>query len=162
MSQKIHILLGGNEGDVKYTFRQAIKKIEESIGHVVKKSSLYQTQAWGVENQPDYLNRVLIVETNLSPQFVLQQCLAIERNFGRVRTKKYASRNIDIDILFFGKQIIDTPTLTVPHPQIPNRKFVLVPLNELSYSKKHPVLKKTIHHLLTICTDTLTVHKIEG
>lgn len=160
MAEIIHLLLGGNQGHVQKTFTQTIKKIERKIGIVVRQSSIYKTEAWGVQNQPDYLNMVLKVNTSLTPKETLAKCLAIEEELGRVRSERYAPRKIDIDILFFGQQMIATPGLTIPHPQIAKRRFALVPLNEISYHKKHPVLKKTIHHLLTICTDRLQVHKI--
>jgi 2-amino-4-hydroxy-6-hydroxymethyldihydropteridine diphosphokinase len=89
----------------------------------------------------------------------MQTILTIEKKMGRVRTVKNAPRIIDIDILFFSKEIINLPALTVPHPQIQNRRFVLIPLNQLSPNLKHPLLKKTIHQLLVHCPDKLNVKK---
>lgn len=155
-----HLLIGGNKGNVPETFRQAIEMIEARIGRLKKFSSLYKTAAWGNTNQPDFLNKVLVVETVLPPHDVMQQCLDIESKLGRVRKEKYGPRTIDIDILFYGNEIIQSRDLTIPHPQLQFRRFVLVPLNEISYHKKHPVLHKTIHQLLTNCEDKLDVKKI--
>jgi 2-amino-4-hydroxy-6-hydroxymethyldihydropteridine diphosphokinase len=138
----------------------AQKNIAKYIGSITRQSCLYQTAAWGNTHQPDFLNQVIIVSTALTADQTMQNILAIEEKMGRVRTEKNAPRIIDIDILFFNRDIIHSAILDVPHPQIQNRRFVLVPLNQLSPNLKHPVLHKTIHQLLRICTDTLTVHKI--
>ena len=157
---KTYLLLGSNLDNPKKQLSAAIKFIKKDIGTVSRYSSLYETAAWGNTNQPNFLNQVIIVETLLTATQTIETILNIEKKMGRIRTKKNAPRLIDIDILFFNKQIIETPTLTVPHPLLQNRNFVLNPLNELSPNLKHPVLKKTIHQLLRICTDTLEVTKI--
>ena len=156
---KTYLLLGSNMGNRQQKMLQAIKHIERLIGKVIRQSNLYQTAAWGKTNQPDFLNQVIVVETNLSATETMQTILAIEEKLGRIRTVKNASRTIDIDILFFNKEIINQKDLSVPHPEIPNRRFVLVPLSELSPNMKHPVLNKTIHQLLEICPDKLDVKK---
>ena len=156
---KTYLLLGSNMGNRQQKMLQAIKHIERLIGKVIRQSNLYQTAAWGKTNQPDFLNQVIVVETNLSTTETMQTILTIEEKLGRIRTVKNASRTIDIDILFFNKEIINQKDLSVPHPEIPNRRFVLVPLNELSPNMKHPVLNKTIHQLLEICPDKLDVKK---
>ncbi|MBI3883264.1 MAG: 2-amino-4-hydroxy-6-hydroxymethyldihydropteridine diphosphokinase [Sphingobacteriales bacterium] len=135
------------------------KHIEKEVGEVVRKSGLYQTAAWGKKDQPDFLNQVIIVNTNKLAAEVLQLILSIEEQMGRVRTEKNAPRIIDIDILFFNKEIILQHELIVPHPEIQNRRFVLIPLNELSPNLKHPVLNKSIHYLLGICKDKLNVKR---
>jgi len=124
-----------------------------------RKSAIYQTAAWGNTDQPDFLNQVIIVQTKLTAWQTMQSILQIEKEMGRLRTVKNAPRIIDIDILFFNKEIIHTVELTVPHPQLQNRRFVLVPLNELSPNFKHPALKKNIHQLFIHCTDKLNVKK---
>ena len=139
---------------------KAKKDITQQIGKIIRQSGIYSTAAWGNTNQPDFLNQVIIAETTLTAEQTMQTILYIEKIMGRIRTKKNAPRIIDIDILFFNKEIIDTKELTVPHPQIQNRNFVLVPLNQLSPNFKHPVLNKTIHQLLRICPDQLPVNKI--
>ena len=138
----------------------AQKNITQLIGKTIRQSNLYATAAWGNTHQPNFLNQIIIVDTKLTAIQTMQTILAIEKNMGRIRSKKNAPRIIDIDILFFNKEIISTKKLIVPHPQLQNRNFVLVPLNQLSPNLKHPVLNKTIHQLLRICPDTLTVNKI--
>jgi 2-amino-4-hydroxy-6-hydroxymethyldihydropteridine diphosphokinase len=156
----LYILLGSNLQQPKKQLQLAQKNIVKYIGSITRQSCLYQTAAWGNTHQPDFLNQVIIVSTALTADQTMQNILAIEEKMGRIRTKKNAPRIIDIDILFFNRDIIHSAILDVPHPQIQNRRFVLVPLNQLSPNLKHPVLHKTIHQLLRICTDTLTVHKI--
>ena len=156
----VYLLLGSNQNIPAQQLKKAIAAVKQVIGAVKRHSSIYQTAAWGNTNQPDFLNQVIIAETVLTAAQTMQAILNIEKKMGRIRTKKNAPRIIDIDILFFNKEIIQTNNLTVPHPQIQNRNFVLVPLNELSPNLKHPLLHKTIHQLLRICPDQLTVNKI--
>lgn len=156
---KTYLLLGSNMGNSTQQLLHAIKNITRQIGAVTRRSSLYTTAAWGNTNQPDFLNQVIVVETNLSATATINALLVIEKNMGRVRTTKNAPRIIDIDILFFNKEIIAEKKLTVPHPQIENRRFVLIPLNELSPGFKHPVSYKTMHQLLKDCADPLDVKK---
>lgn len=147
-------------GNSRKQLSNAILNIEKKIGRIVRRSGLYQTAAWGKTDQPDFLNQVVIVETNFTASQAMQAILDIERTMGRVRTVKNAPRVIDIDILFFGKQIINEKQLVIPHPAIQLRRFVLVPLNELSPNFIHPVLKNTNHQLLLKCPDKLAVKKI--
>ncbi len=156
----IYLLLGSNMGNSRQQLVKAKKNIAKQIGAVTRQSNLYSTAAWGNTNQPDFLNQVIIALTKLTAVQTMQTILTIEKEMGRIRTKKNAPRIIDIDILFFNKAIITEKDLIVPHPQLQNRNFVLVPLNQLSPKLKHPVLNKTIHQLLRVCPDTLTVHKI--
>jgi 2-amino-4-hydroxy-6-hydroxymethyldihydropteridine diphosphokinase len=156
---KIYLLLGSNMGNRQQKILQATHLIEKKIGSVIRQSNLYQTAAWGKTNQPDFLNQVIVIETTLNADKTMQTILSIEEKLGRIRTVKNAARTIDIDILFFNKEIIRQKNLIVPHPEIQNRRFVLIPLNELSPNFKHPVLKKNIHQLLKICRDKLDVKK---
>jgi 2-amino-4-hydroxy-6-hydroxymethyldihydropteridine diphosphokinase len=156
---RIYLLLGSNIGNSKASLTKAITQIEKKIGTLSRQSGLYSTAAWGNIKQPDFLNQVIIIETKLTPLQTMHTIFAIEKKMGRIRTVKNAPRIIDIDILFFNKEIIDEPGLIVPHPQIQNRRFVLVPLNQLSPNLKHPALKKTIHQLLMHCPDMLNVKK---
>jgi 2-amino-4-hydroxy-6-hydroxymethyldihydropteridine diphosphokinase len=157
---KVYLLLGSNLGDSSLQLSHARQKIEAHIGIIKRHSSLYKTAAWGYTDQPDFLNQIIIIETKLTAAEVLQKILSKEEELGRVRTVKNAARIIDIDILFFNKEIINTASLTVPHPEIPNRRFVLEPLAELSPRFIHPALQKTISQLLSECTDKLNVQKI--
>ena len=153
-----YLLLGGNIGDRLANFEKAKQLLEKQVGKIITSSSIYETASWGNTDQPDFLNQVLLIETNLTAEQIMEQILLIESKLGRVRTEKNASRTIDIDILFFNEQIIETKSIIIPHPQIQNRKFVLYPLNELAPDLAHPVLKKTIHELLFQCKDTLAVN----
>ena len=156
---KAYLLLGSNMGNSQQKLMIAIKNISRQVGYIIRESKLYTTAAWGNTDQPDFLNQVIIVETKLTALQTIDIILGIEEKMGRVRTKKNAPRIIDIDILFFNKEIIAENNLDVPHPQIENRRFVLIPLNELSPNFKHPVTHKTIHQLLNDCADTLDVKK---
>ena len=156
---KTYLLLGSNIGNNSLQLSVAIKNIEKRIGAITRNSRLYSTSAWGDTRQPDFLNQVLVVETALTPIETMQTILDIEKEMGRVRTLKNAPRIIDIDILFFNKMILDTLMLTLPHPEIQNRRFVLIPLNELAPNFHHPVLGLSVHQLLKICPDRLTVKK---
>lgn len=156
---KTYLLLGSNMGNSKIQLGKAMALTGKQVGRIVRRSSLYATAAWGNPDQPDFLNQVILVETKLTAVQTMQAILDIEKKMGRIRTVKNAPRIIDIDILFFNKQIISDATLQVPHPQIQNRRFVLTPLNELSPNFIHPVLKKSVHHLFIHCPDKLDVKK---
>jgi 2-amino-4-hydroxy-6-hydroxymethyldihydropteridine diphosphokinase len=157
---KTYLLLGSNMGNSRQQLAKAQKHIEQKIGKIIRYSGVYQTAAWGNTKQPDFINQVIIINTILTAAQTMQTILSIEKMMGRIRTKKNAPRIIDIDILFFNKEVINTKNLVLPHPQLQNRNFVLIPLNQLSPNLKHPVLNKTIHQLLRICPDELTVNKI--
>lgn len=156
---KTYLLIGSNMGNSSRQLSKAIKNIEKKIGGIIRRSSLYATAAWGNTNQPDFLNQVVVVETELTALQTMQTILHIEKKMGRLRTQKNAPRKIDIDILFFNKEIIEHKMLSVPHPQIQNRRFVLVPLNQLSPNFRHPVISKSVHQLLKHCKDKLNVKK---
>lgn len=157
-----YLLTGGNMGDRLVSLQQACMKIEKQAGIVLKKSAVYETAAWGITDQNLFLNQVLLVSTSLPPQELLHTLLHIEQELGRKRIMKMGPRIIDIDILFYNNEIISTPVLTVPHPQIANRRFVLTPLNEIAPGFIHPGLQKTIAELLEICPDNLEVRKYSG
>ena len=137
----------------------AYQMIEKSIGTILNSSGIYETAAWGLTNQNPFLNQVMLVSTNLAAEVLLENLLNIEQQFGRKRFEKMGPRTIDIDILFYNNEIISSPRLTVPHPQIANRRFVLAPLNEIAPDFVHPVLQKTITQLLETCPDQLEVKK---
>jgi 2-amino-4-hydroxy-6-hydroxymethyldihydropteridine diphosphokinase len=159
MQNTCYLLLGSNMGNSKQMLARASAYLAKKAGQVLRQSKLYSTAAWGNTEQPDFLNQVLVIQTQLDAPTLLKTILAIEKQMGRVRTVKNAPRTIDIDILFFNKQVIQQPDLVVPHPHIPNRRFVLVPLNEIAPAFVHPVLQKNIHQLLLQCTDPLAVKK---
>jgi 2-amino-4-hydroxy-6-hydroxymethyldihydropteridine diphosphokinase len=158
---KAYLLTGGNEGDRYLYLQQARANIELICGQVLQVSSLYETAPWGKTDQADFLNQVLLVETILSPQSLLQAIFYIEEKGGRKRTVKNAPRTIDIDILFYNHLILQEPGLTIPHPRIAMRRFVLEPLNEIAPGFLHPVSGKTMQQLLLECSDELAVKKIQ-
>jgi 2-amino-4-hydroxy-6-hydroxymethyldihydropteridine diphosphokinase len=157
---KAYLLTGGNMGDRTGKLLEAKKNIATYCGTILMESSLYETAAWGKADQPDFLNQVLYLQTSLSAVALMKEILLIEEIMGRTRTEKYGSRTIDIDILFYNDEIIREPGLIIPHPEIQNRRFVLVPLQEIAPGLVHPVLLKSISTLLKDCGDKLDVKKI--
>ncbi len=157
---KLYLLIGGNMGNRQAMLAKAAALLNKQCGRISRRSALYETAAWGNTDQPSFLNQVLVLETSKDAATVMKKILEIESAMGRRRQEKWEPRIIDIDILFFNKEIIGTELLTVPHPQIQNRRFVLTPMNELAPQFVHPVLKKSIHQLLKRCADKLNVEKI--
>lgn len=143
----VFLLLGSNIGQRAFFLESAIVEIDKRVGPIIKRSTVYETPAWGKTDEPDYLNQVLQVETLLKPQAVLQTILAIEKELGRERKEKWGSRTIDIDILFYGDEVINEPNLIVPHPQLHKRKFTLEPMAQIAPGFIHPVLNKSIAEL---------------
>ena len=152
-----YLLIGGNLGERSNTLERARQLISGEVGKIVAASSLYETASWGIKEQPDFLNQVLQVKTKLSARRIMDTILSIENKMGRIRTEKNASRIIDIDILFFNDDIIDEPGIIIPHPEIQNRKFALVPLHEIAPGLIHPRLQQTIRQLLSTSPDALEV-----
>ena len=157
----IYLLLGSNLGDKRHYLMQARNQIEEHLGSLVKQSSLYQTEAWGMHSSPAFLNQVLLIDSKKAPLVLLNEILKIEASLERIRQSEYANRTIDIDILYYHDLIINHPELTIPHPRISQRRFVLVPLAEIAPEVVHPVLQATNLQLLNHCTDPLTVTRLE-
>ena len=158
---KAYLMIGGNLGDRKENLQQAIILIRKSCGPLIKISSLYETAAWGLVDQPSFLNQALEISTSLSAIELLSSILSIEKDMGRTRTEKLGPRLIDIDILFFNDEVHDLPHLKIPHPELQNRRFVLTPLAEITPQLQHPVLKKNIAQLLEECPDNLEVNKVD-
>jgi len=157
----VYLLLGSNLGDRNALIEEAIVAIQQQIGQVTSRSSIYETAAWGKEDQPGFLNIALAVATTLNAQEVLVHALAIEKELGRVRLEKWGARLIDIDIIFYGDEVISIAgELEVPHPEMHKRKFVLVPMAEIASDYIHPVLKKTLPELLLELPDDLKVLKV--
>lgn len=156
-----YVLLGSNLGDRTAHLRQARQTLATTAGAIVAASALYETAAWGVEDQPAFLNQVLALRTPLAAPALLAACLAAEQVAGRERLRHWGSRTLDVDILLYDQAIIQTPTLTVPHPALPARRFALVPLAEVAPQLVHPQLRQTIAALLAACPDPLAVTRIK-
>ena len=152
-----YLLIGGNLGNRIENLSEGREQIENEVGEIIKASSIYQTASWGITEQPDFLNQVLLMRSKFSAEEIMKLILTIENKMGRVRTQKNASRIIDIDILFFNDEIISLTNLTIPHPEIQNRKFALIPLNEIAPYFLHPVFKLSIQNLLSTSKDKLEV-----
>ena len=156
-----YLLTGSNIGRRREMLRKAEELIEERIGQVLKKSALYETAPWGNTAQDYFLNQVLVCQTSLSASEVLESILEIEKLLGRVRKEKWGPRTIDIDILYFGNEIIDHELLRVPHPELHRRRFTLTPLVDIAPEFVHPALNKTQRALLQDCPDTSKVAPVE-
>jgi 2-amino-4-hydroxy-6-hydroxymethyldihydropteridine diphosphokinase len=157
-----YLLLGSNQGNREQFLKQALTMISDVVGDITDTSSVYETAAWGDTEQAEFLNQVVKVETKLKPKDLLKSILQIESKLGRRRSVKNAARTIDIDILFFKDIIVREPGLQIPHPQIQNRRFVLVPLHEVVPDFQHPILHKSIKSLLDDCPDHLEVKLYSG
>jgi 2-amino-4-hydroxy-6-hydroxymethyldihydropteridine diphosphokinase len=153
----VFLLLGSNLGDRQMFLQTAIEHIGAEVAPVLTVSSVYETQSWGKTDAPDYLNQVVFLKTGLPAQVILQKVLNIETILGRRREEKWGSRTIDIDILFYGQEIINEPGLYIPHPQLHRRRFTLEPMAEIAPGWMHPVLKKNILQLKTELNDDLNV-----
>ena len=158
---KLFLITGGNIGDRKGNLEAAAALIQKQIGKIIRLSAMYETEAWGITNQPAFYNQVLEIDTLLSAPEVLHLILKIEEEMGRKRTIKNAARIIDIDILFFNNEIINEHNLIIPHPEIANRRFVLLPLLELDPTKLHPSLHKTVQELLAETKDKLNAIPVQ-
>ena len=157
---EVFLLLGSNMGNSVEFIEKAVEGLQELVGKLIKSSALYQTAAWGKTDQPDFINQVLKLETELSPLEVLTTILGIERKLGRERTEKWGSRTIDIDILFYDQEVMACPELTIPHPFLQQRAFTLIPLAELEPEFVHPVYQKTVSELLDELESQLEVKKL--
>ena len=158
---RLYILLGGNLGDKSRIFSEARDKLEKRLGEINSLSAVYETEPWGFESSDLFWNQVLEFKTILSPEEVLWQTQQTEIELGRIsKSNQYDSRIIDVDILFYGDQVISQPNLISPHPRIQERKFALIPLCEIAPYLLHPVFRKNMIRLLEECTDQLNVKKI--
>jgi 2-amino-4-hydroxy-6-hydroxymethyldihydropteridine diphosphokinase len=156
-----YLLTGSNLGDRKAFLNKAKAHIDRRAGKVIAASGYYKTAAWGIEDQPDFWNQALAIMTTLEPESLLETLLDIERELGRERIEKWGSRTIDIDILLYDDQIINTPNLTIPHLFLHERNFSMVPLMEIAGEIEHPIFKKTIEELYWASNDPLDVYFVD-
>ncbi len=163
MKHKIYLSLGSNLGNKAQNLQLAKNEIELQIGKIVNAGGIYETEPWGFENEHWFLNTVIEIETDYNALEVLKICLQIEKSMGRIRDallSGYTARIIDIDLLFFDNEIINLDELTIPHPHIQSRNFVLYPLADIAGSYIHPKLNKSIKLLLTESVDNTQIKKL--
>ncbi len=161
MKTLAYLLLGSNLGD-RAAYLRAARTGLATAGELVAVSGIYETAAWGPTDQPAYLNQAVALRTALAPAALLAHCLATEAAAGRERHERWGSRTLDVDVLLYDDLIIDTPSLTVPHPRLPLRRFALGPLAEIAATLVHPQLHLTIAELLGRCPDSLAVRPWAG
>lgn len=150
----IYIQLGSNVGDRNSYIKESLLQIEKILGTITCESKTYESSPWGVTEQRNFLNKVISVKADFSAKDALKTLQNIEDDLGRKRTEKWGERTIDLDILFYNNETINTKELTIPHPHIQDRKFVLIPFVEMNGKFIHPTLKKDIFALLKECKDT--------
>jgi len=167
---EVFILLGSNRGNREGFLTGALEMISAETGTIRNKSSVYETQPWGFDDPVPFLNQAIEISTELNPSNLLEKLLEIETRLGRIRPIKgcgcavsgnYEGRTIDLDILFYGHKLVFTDDLMIPHPRLHERRFCLVPLDEIAPGFIHPLLKKTISVLLHDCPDRSKVKKIK-
>lgn len=153
--------LGSNEGNRLANLALAHRLLSRTVGLVQKESPIYETEPWGGVDQEDYYNQVLWVKTTLPLEEVFRKCQIFELKMGRQRGEKWGPRIIDIDVLYYNDVQLDTEKLTVPHPKMTTRRFVLQPLSDIAPNYVHPCLQQTTLELLATCTDPLSVHALQ-
>ena len=158
-TQEVFLGLGSNIGDTKNNLEKACNMLNTEVGHISSLSSFYTTKPWGKTDQEDFLNQVIRIFTDLGPQTLLHKIQKIEQELGRVKGEKWGPRSIDIDILYYGQMVLDIEDLQLPHQELTERKFVLVPLAEVAPDFVHPIFKLSNRELLDYCQDSLEVVK---
>ncbi|MDA0314322.1 MAG: 2-amino-4-hydroxy-6-hydroxymethyldihydropteridine diphosphokinase [Bacteroidetes bacterium] len=153
MQTEVVLGIGGNKGDRADFLLKTIEALSQQVT-LIGYSQIYETEVWGgVAKMGNFLNQVVCIQTHLNPNRLLEVIQVIEAQLGRTREQHWGDRTIDIDILYFGEQVWDTPSLRIPHPYLEQRRFVLQPLAEILPEKKHPILGKTTLELLNECND---------
>jgi 2-amino-4-hydroxy-6-hydroxymethyldihydropteridine diphosphokinase len=157
---KFYLSLGSNLGEREKNLANALEELEKRGAKILRRSSIYETEPVEIREQAWFLNCAIEVETSMQPQQFMSAMLEIELLLGRRRETKYGPRTIDLDILLEGDTILNTPQLTIPHPKMAERRFVLVPLAEIGPQAIHPVLRRTIAELLALCPDQSEVRTL--
>ncbi|QJX47896.1 2-amino-4-hydroxy-6-hydroxymethyldihydropteridine diphosphokinase [Hymenobacter taeanensis] len=157
-----YLLLGSNLGDRTSILQDAVQQLAASAGIVEAVSGLYETAAWGLEDQPPFLNQAIQLRTSLLPEALLDVCQQAEQLAGRERLVRWGARTLDVDILLYDDLVLDSPRLQVPHPRLPERRFALVPLTDIAAHIVHPVLGQSVTALLAQCPDSLAVQRVSG
>lgn len=161
MFEKAVLILGGNKGDRNALLKSAVEAVS-GLGELTLKSKIYETEAWGGVAKGAFLNQVVEIKTTFSPAELLAFTQKIETDLGRKREEHWGDRTMDIDIIYFGDSIIETPELRIPHPFLAERKFVLAPLVEILPDYIHPILRKSNGQLLQECEDKSEVRELQG
>ena len=156
----VYLLLGSNLGNRASQLSLAVENIENFVEKIAAISDLYESAAWGVEDQQDFYNLVIRVSTLMPASELLLSTQGVEKKMGKVKLGRWMQRSIDIDILYYNGEIVNRPELIIPHPHIQKRKFTLLPMAELAPGFVHPVLGKTQQELLENCEDPLWVRPI--
>ena len=162
MTDNIYLLLGSNLGNSRELLEEAIKNIGDYLGKIMQSSKLYETAPWGNSEQPAFLNQVVRIKSTLPPKEMLDKIHFIETKMGRIRHEKWGERKIDIDILYYNDLIFNSSDLQIPHPEIQNRRFTLVPLVDLSPGFIHPEFLLSNANLLIKCEDKLDVQLLQS
>ena len=150
---KAYLLIGGNMGNRLANIDKAVNLLQKHIGNIIARSSVYETAPWGIKQQSSFLNLAVEIDTEYQAGDLMRLLLKIEAEMGRIRQEKYGPRTIDLDIIFFNQEVVETAELIIPHKEMQNRRFVLQPLSEIAPLLVHPVLKKTVLQLLEECPD---------
>ena len=158
MEEQVYLLLGSNEGDREGFLQEALDELETRVANgPMSVSGIYETAAWGLEEQPSFLNMAVGMDTSLSPQEILSVIRDVEGRLGRQRVVVWGQRTLDIDVLLYGDEIMETEELHIPHPRLGERRFALAPLAEIASGVIHPVTGQTIQQMLEACSDPLPV-----
>ncbi len=155
--ENIFLGLGSNLGDRELNLKNSIKLLNSRVGKVLNTSGIYESEPWGVKNQNYFLNQVIEIETHIDPNDLLNICKNIEYDMGRKPEIRWGKRVIDIDILYYQSKIINQEKLIIPHKLMHERKFVMIPLNDLNENHLHPILKITNKEILNKCIDSCKV-----
>lgn len=155
--KKIYLLLGSNIGNRFKNIEKAKELVESKIGKISKKSKIYETEPWGEKEQDNFLNQAIEVDSKLKPKALMKQIGEIEQFIGREETYKWGPREIDIDVLFYGDEMISEVDITIPHAFIHERLFTLIPLKDICPNKLHPIFGATVTELIDMCEDNCEV-----